>query len=790
LMLGNTTILHAFTNDTLLEKDKNTLLLMHFSEGSGALAKDSSSYARDGAISGAAWTASGKFGNALSFDGTDDYVSLSSPPDWSAYSSGTIEMWIKPSITLEQGVGDRVFFMYYNSNTNYLSFRYLGSNGSLICEVRSTSAGNQSIQYTKTFDAGQWYHIAVVQLGGKWMLYIDGEVAASAEGSRWFDDIPAAVKVEIGDQYYSGNHSAYFPGVTDELRISEDTTMTPWVDIRTFGAVGDGSADDTTAIQNAVDIGANMNKPVYFPTGTYRITSAIVVAANKPVNWVGAGIGITKITQQTTDADAFQIGGTSTDTNYSHISGMSVSTVSGTGNAFKLTRVHRGTFAEIDINGVGDYGFYLKGALLNTFNKVSSRASGTGLFHCERETVSSICCNANTFNGCIAEGVGYGWHFADQAGQGNNTIIGGVAESISSYSIWAENCRGLNVYGTHFESDANGIYLKDCAGGELAPSDSRTITLENCSHYRISGYGGSITLDQNTRFSTVENFTYTSGGGVTSFSETNYIRDAMQVDTTRGCTGAHAKDFNIVKNGGLESWAGGFPKPFKNFNSAGIILTGDGQADTTKKTGKYAVKVTKTSAYSYQGLSYSIPDVFKGQWITISCWVNAASGQGMILWYVYGGAPNALYLTSVIGVWQKYTGSFYFDPDSNSMTLVFGGLYDSSDDCVYFDDIQIWAEHNPYPLVAELADADTSPSVGLYGSNDFYRTNNTAATTITTFDDGYTGQKITILFNDANTIIVESGNIKLSSSFASTADDTMELIYDGTNWYEVSRSVN
>lgn len=83
--------------------------------------------------------------------------------------------------------------------------------------------------------------------------------------------------------------------------------------------------------------------------------------------------------------------------------------------------------------------------------------------------------------------------------------------------------------------------------------------------------------------------------------------------------------------------------------------------------------------------------------------------------------------------------------------------------------------------------SDTTPSVfGFYQ----FKTNNASATSITTFDDGYPGQQITIIFTDTNTTISEANNIKLASSFTSTADDTMSLIFDGINWYEISRSVN
>lgn len=86
-----------------------------------------------------------------------------------------------------------------------------------------------------------------------------------------------------------------------------------------------------------------------------------------------------------------------------------------------------------------------------------------------------------------------------------------------------------------------------------------------------------------------------------------------------------------------------------------------------------------------------------------------------------------------------------------------------------------------------FASGDTTPSVR-EGTN--FKTNNASATTITSFDDGREGQRIVLIFQDANTTVAETGNIKLSAAFTSTADDTMELIFDGTNWFELTRSVN
>ena len=44
-----------------------------------------------------------------------------------------------------------------------------------------------------------------------------------------------------------------------------------------YGAVGDDSTDDTAAIQSAADAATAANKSLYIPSGTYKITSAIII---------------------------------------------------------------------------------------------------------------------------------------------------------------------------------------------------------------------------------------------------------------------------------------------------------------------------------------------------------------------------------------------------------------------------------------------------------------------------------------------------------------------------------
>ena len=68
------------------------------------------------------------------------------------------------------------------------------------------------------------------------------------------------------------------------------------VNVKDFGAVGDGFADDTAAIQAAINAGRN----VFLPTGVYKTTSKITITNNNQVV-CGAGRSTQIILYKTTD---------------------------------------------------------------------------------------------------------------------------------------------------------------------------------------------------------------------------------------------------------------------------------------------------------------------------------------------------------------------------------------------------------------------------------------------------------------------------------------------------------
>lgn len=72
------------------------------------------------------------------------------------------------------------------------------------------------------------------------------------------------------------------------------TKLREVLSVKDFGAVGDGTANDTTAIQAALTQGTG--RTVYFPAGTYRISTTLVVKTNTTLLGDGMGKSIIKLT--------------------------------------------------------------------------------------------------------------------------------------------------------------------------------------------------------------------------------------------------------------------------------------------------------------------------------------------------------------------------------------------------------------------------------------------------------------------------------------------------------------
>ncbi|MBI4243693.1 MAG: right-handed parallel beta-helix repeat-containing protein [Planctomycetes bacterium] len=71
--------------------------------------------------------------------------------------------------------------------------------------------------------------------------------------------------------------------------VGDMVTKGPWMDVRAFGAVGDGEADDTLAIQGAINALPSAGGILFIPTGIYKITSELYIVEKRAIIIRGEG---------------------------------------------------------------------------------------------------------------------------------------------------------------------------------------------------------------------------------------------------------------------------------------------------------------------------------------------------------------------------------------------------------------------------------------------------------------------------------------------------------------------
>jgi len=131
--------------------------------------------------------------------------------------------------------------------------------------------------------------------------------------------------------------------------------------------------------------------------------------------------------------------------------------------------------------------------------------------------------------------------------------------------------------------------------------------------------------------------------------------------------------------------------------------------------------------------------------------------------------------------------------NGNATTVNFGGEADvnagGSAKTVYVQGHMKVGHVFSMPTSTMFTANDTSPSVA--NGNVFkIPATWTTGNSITALDDGITGQRITVIGGDADCVFVDGGALKLAGNWTAVANYTLELLYDGSNWYELGRSGN
>jgi hypothetical protein len=233
--------------------------------------------------------------------------------------------------------------------------------------------------------------------------------------------------------------------------MNEDGSDT---NVRRFGAIGDGFADDTRAFQQAIDH-ARDHGLVFLPDGKFRLSATIVIT--KPVKIVGTGFA-TQI-YNNNNRTLFQL----VNVNNVEIRDLylgSSSTQAGV-SLIELVNSHHNQINNVTMLG-GYYGLHLKGSLLNTVTDLRSGTNFGGFFASTSvtntwvmgEPFNQVSANANTFIAPMLEGGVNGILITDTTAQGSIHILGGTMEGMTGTALTFQNT-GLNssVAGVHFEAN-------------------------------------------------------------------------------------------------------------------------------------------------------------------------------------------------------------------------------------------------------------------------------------------------------------------------------------------------
>jgi hypothetical protein len=253
------------------------------------------------------------------------------------------------------------------------------------------------------------------------------------------------------------------------------TGPTPWIDVKAFGATGNGSTDDTTSIQNAINTCPTSPNgcTVFFPSGSYKISSALTVAQTVPgVKIIGqcSVIGVSSSCSQIITGSAIymvQVG----DTTLAHsmngfeVRNMQFSDFSGSGtvkgaiqlnavNDFRIDSVFCNNFKGSGSTTTGSCLFLLggsgAGAAVTQYGTITSLATTNTKFPVQTKGKTS---SINFFGGDIE---------CNLATAGSNSI--GFDVGFNNPNTGGDNDGGeWGVFGTHILNCDTGIYLNSMA---------------------------------------------------------------------------------------------------------------------------------------------------------------------------------------------------------------------------------------------------------------------------------------------------------------------------------------
>ncbi|WP_422923925.1 DUF4082 domain-containing protein [Singulisphaera sp. PoT] len=188
-----------------------------FDEGSGTTVTDLSGNGNQGTASNTTW-APGLFGQALSFNGSNSWVTVADSSSLDLTAGMTLEAWVKPAsnpsgsttILAKERSGGLVYSLSGASGSNLPPQAYTG-----------TSAGDQNASGSSSLPLNTWSFLTASYDGTNLQIYVNGVLVNTLAGSGPITTSTGALRIG-GDSQWGD----YFSGLIDQVRIY-DRALSP-----------------------------------------------------------------------------------------------------------------------------------------------------------------------------------------------------------------------------------------------------------------------------------------------------------------------------------------------------------------------------------------------------------------------------------------------------------------------------------------------------------------------------------------------------------------------------------
>ena len=501
------------------------------------------------------------------------------------------------------------------------------------------------------------------------------------------------------------------------------------------GAVGDGKADDSSALQNAINESISLGKPLYLPPGVYRTTKGLV-AASSNFSMFGAGTRRSILAPDASSYDCLTIGplegGSGVDpSGYARDFGIeggnanvfTAGTKPDTGKAaFKLSRMR--LFSVENVAVLSDSSFDIGFDLVNNSHGCTFYNCRTGLNACR--------VGVNIRSG----------------------LSSGTGSDVTFFNPWL--CG--EVAAVHIGNEGGGYHFY---GGQFTSSRFWEIVAADDKR-------GSLILGK-------DYLTEATGRAATC------TFDGVNFEGQQGCWAirAFAEISCSFRDCNIRAYPEASPLTIGVFKSSAFQ---NGQATwvNTRVSGEFsaASKDVMTveggfSAHSVVEMASSGSADCSDGWID---WNDNPMSVVARVERAFAVNPGFLHMPyELLLRGSEEEGGFVLQV-AGPEDWVYENKEGSRD--LNVDWLSVSPQGNTIASAEIISVAPGLTFAKITGTTGIKKVNPTAD-----------GHLLVLKFASALTV-TDGSNLKLAGNFAATTDDTLTLICDGTNWFEVSRSAN